>query len=339
MTLRLATILVLLVGAALCGSEGVVRSEELNFEIRGPAGWESVSTPGLRAHFKTEGVDVQLMVHTGDRARPLEKIAEHWRTTMEQDVSTVAERTVGRGTLGGDGCVVVDLKGRHDSSERHLTWMLGRRGARLYVLWIMRMDEAIGDAKREAAIETVRASFRFLREAEKKPPSEDEPPEELKAKTITHDYGRFECLKPEGLRRVLEIDATEAATGVVLKFDNVVEGSRCLIRVYARKGGKESIRQLAEDRIERFEKAYPPNRRKPVQKDARWKLPLARKTLVLKMTALGKSKIVHRWYFAECRNQRQYQLEIFVSGGRDWSPQVDAFLESFKPLKKKKSRR
>ena len=43
------------------------------------------------------------------------------------------------------------------------------------------------------------------------------------------------------------------------------------------------------------------------------------------------------WYIADCKNERQYQIEIYLTGGDAltvWKETVDKFVAGFKPLKK-----
>ena len=327
----------LLLGAiAHPGPETLVRKEKLNFEIRRPAGWENVSSSG--AHFRTEGVNVVLAVTPGSPTTPLEKIAEQWRKTMEGSVPTVKKRTTGWAELGGEKCHIVEVEGRAGESRRHLTWLLARRGDRLYTLQVLRNDEGVGKKSVEAEILTIRSSFRFLRAAPKPGEPPVEKPEELEARTIEDGFWRFTCLKPEGLLRVPDEDLTHAekARNLIVKMDRVIVGSRCMIRIYAHPLRGPTVRQMADELVATFEKDFPEDRRRPVERDSKWRVPLGRKTLHLKLTSLAKTKIIQHWYLAECRNQRKYMVGIYTSGGHDWSRQTGAFLKSFRPFKKKK---
>jgi hypothetical protein len=328
--------LLLIVAPCFGEQETLVRDERLNFEIRRPAAWEKA--PGSGVQFRTEGVIVSLSVGKGSPTTPLAKIAEQWRKTVEISVPTVTKRTTGEAVLGGDTCHIVEVRGRAGESRRHLTWLLARRGDQLYTLQLLRFDDAIGNKAIEADLMKIRASFRFLRAAPqiKEPPAEDA--KELEAGTIRDEFWRFECVKPEGLVRIKNEDFAwiEKSRNLMLKMDRVAVGSRCMIRIYAHPLRGPTVQQMADDLVTTFEKDFPEDRRKPVERDRKWKVPLGRKTIHLKLTSLGKTKIIQHWYLAECRNQRKYLVGIYTSGGRDWSKQTDAFLRSFRPFKKKK---
>jgi len=328
--------LMLISAASLGEPETLVRDEKRNFEIRRPANWEKA--PGAGVQFGTEGVIVSLSVDKGSNTTPLAKIAEQWRKTLETSVPTVTKRITGEALLGGDKCHIVEVRGRAGESRRHLTWLLARRGDQLYTLQVLRSDDAIGNKAIEADVMKIRDSFRFLREVPqgKERPAED--PKELEAGTIRDEFWRFECVKPEGLVRIKDEDFAwvEKSRNLMVKMDRIAVGSRCMIRIYAHPLRGPTVKQMADDLVATFEKDFPEDRRKAVERDRKWKVPLGRKTIHLKLTSLGKTKIIQHWYLAECRNQRKYMVGIYTSGGRDWSKQTDAFLKSFRPFKKKK---
>jgi hypothetical protein len=328
--------LLLIVAASFGGQETLVRDEKRNFEIRRPAAWERVRGSGVQ--FRTEGVVVFLTVSTGSPTTPLAKIAEQWRPHLEAPVPKVTKRTTGEAVLGGDKCHIVEVWGKEGESRQHLTWLLARRGDQLYTLQILRSGDAIGDKAIEADIEEIRQSFRFLREVPQSRVLPTEDPKELEAGTIRDEFWRFECVKPEGLARIKDEDFAwvEKSRNLMVKMDRIAVGSRCMIRIYAHPLRGPTVKQMADDLVATFEKDFPEDRRKAVERDRKWKVPLGRKTIHLKLTSLGKTKIIQHWYLAECRNQRKYMVGIYTSGGRDWSKQTDAFLKSFRPFKKKK---
>ena len=70
-------------------------------------------------------------------------------------------------------------------------------------------------------------------------------------------------------------------------------------------------------------------------KDApRWKPPLAKK--VLQFVIVGKRTVAEtrRFLVMDCRNDRQYEVEIYATG--NWDHEIGEFLENFRPVKKAK---
>ena len=116
----------------------------------------------------------------------------------------------------------------------------------------------------------------------------------------------------------------------------------CLIRLYAKStvSGQRvfTVQQLAKRYIEVFEKTYKKNRRLKPEIDKRWRLwPLTKKALSLKLTGRRAVPEITWWYLADCTNGRQYQVQIYLTGGataeRTWKNQIQDFLKNFKPFK------
>jgi hypothetical protein len=323
---------------------GTVRDEELNFEISLPKelDWERRAVApksAWKAHFWTffnaaqtaSEANVMLMVSRSKPKESLKEAAERLRATLEHAVTKTASRRTTEAKLDAEPCVVVDVVGEGAPTRFHLTWRVARRGGRLYVLFARRTNEAIGDAGVEEEIARIVGTFRFLRPAEpppaKPPPPAPEAPVPRKAYRLTH--WRLECVKPAGLREVPP-EELDRANGVILRFEGQAEQSRCLVRIYARlrsSSRRVALDKLARIKIERFEKNHA-KRLEPVT--APWKLPLARKALRLELTAKKLTPEVTRWFLADCRNDRRYEIEI-ITTGQAWGAQVAELLAGFRP--------
>ncbi|MHC4930809.1 MAG: hypothetical protein ACYTGV_01280, partial [Planctomycetota bacterium] len=125
---RAAFLLLLASGLWALPEEGLVKSEEFNFEIRTPedsVDWEVKETdpekdPNRKAHFRTEFADsdpptyadvvVSVMPMAAENIRlGLDKIARKWEEAMEGFLDNKRDRTTKAGKLGGQDCWVVDV--------------------------------------------------------------------------------------------------------------------------------------------------------------------------------------------------------------------------------------
>ena len=63
---------------------------------------------------------------------------------------------------------------------------------------------------------------------------------------------------------------------------------------------------------------------------------LAKKAPWLKLVGRRTVTETIYWYFAECKNDRLYQIQIYLVGGAEkrWKPQIDDFLKNFTPVRK-----
>jgi len=330
----------------------IVRDEGLNFEISLPRelDWEDgavASEPTCKAHFRTyfkdartpSEADVMLLVTPARPKESLKEAAERLRAGLERAVTKTTSRRTTGGKLHGEPCIVVDVVGKGAPTRFHLTWRVARRGERLYVLFARRTNQAIGDPGVEEEIAKIVGTFRFLRAAEAppaKPPSAEPPPPAHAApvprKVYRLSHWRLECVKPAGLREVAP-EELDKANGVILRFEGHAEQSRCLVRIYARlhsSSRRVATDKLARQKIERFEKKHA-KRMEPVT--ARWKPPLARKGVRLELTAKKLTPEVTRWYLADCRNARQYEIEI-ITTGHAWEAHVAELLAEFRPRRR-----
>jgi hypothetical protein len=154
------------------------------------------------------------------------------------------------------------------------------------------------------------------------------------------DFWRLAAVKPEGLVEApaSSFDELERRGGVVLRFDGERDGSRLVVRVYAqtRKSSRHvPIAKLVEARLAHFAQEEAEQRAEPVVGDA-WELPLAEETRTLRLARMRKGKEVVLWYFAECTNGRQYQVQVFVAGGdgeRVWKKEIAEVLAGLVPVR------
>jgi hypothetical protein len=344
---HLLTGLLVSVTLAAPGSGRTVRDEELNFEVTLPKelDWERRTVKpesDWKAHFETYDADareawradVQLLVRRSKPKASLKEEAQGLRPRLEQALLKTSSRRTTEAKLNGEPCLVVDVVGEGAATRFHLTWRIARCGPWLYVLFARRTNKAIGDAVLEKEIARILGTFRFLRPAApppaKPPPAEPAAPAPRKAYRLAH--WRLDCVKPAGLREVPP-EPLDKANGVILRFEGQAEQSRCLVRIYARlqkSSRRVSLDKLARSKIERFEKADA-RRRDPVT--ARWKPPLARKGIRLELIALRLTPQVTRWYLADCRNDRQYEIEV-ITTGQAWEAHVAELLAEFRPRRR-----
>jgi hypothetical protein len=349
---RLLALLLLVAPAS--AEKPAVTDEARNFEVSVPEGsedWDLRPPDGddTRAYFRTVFADtgaiaeVRVMVYAVSEklaSKDLAAIVAEWAPGIESRLAeprTVAE---GKATLGGEEACFRDVRG----GDARLTWHLARRGRFLYVFHVLRMQEAVEDADVEEQVAKIRGSFRLLKGVEpdavppEPPPIPDKIPAALLARaTLKFEYWRFECVKPEGLVHVPpeKLDAAERDSGVVAKFERTGGPSTMMVRIYARAKStqKFTIEELAKQKLKRFEEAYDEARRKTPVRDDAWKFPMAEKAIRLELTGRRTAVQVTRWYLAQCRNGRQYQIEIFVAGdGDEWAAQVRDVVEGFRSL-------
>jgi hypothetical protein len=152
------------------------------------------------------------------------------------------------------------------------------------------------------------------------------------------DHWRFECVKPEGLVQVPpeKFGDAERQSGVVAKFERKAAQSLILVRIYAqsRSAQRFTLDQLAEQKLKRFEETYEKGSRQQPKRDDAFKFPMAEQAIHLELVGRKAMSQTTRWILAQCRNDRQYQIEIFVTGGdRDrWGEEIRDLLSGFRPL-------
>jgi len=347
-----------------------VRSEALGFEISTPDSedWESrpideAARPELKALFVTEyadssppaGSEVELQVMAwspGATPIPLAQQVANWKPTLEAHLENPRERTEGAVEVAGVEGYRVDVKWEDPAGVRRLTYYLARNGKHQYLLLVRRRYAAVGDEYLDKEIRQIVDSFRFLgtskpedgpppgdgAKPEGQPqgePAEDIDPERLAAEDIEIAFWRFRCVKPEGLLK-LEPSAQEAAQGVKLKFQNDRDGARLMIRVYAdtARNDRYTLDDLPERRIREFKELEKMTRTLEPKIDRRFEFPLAEKAIRLELVGRSSVRVERVWIFAVCRNDRNYQLEIYVSGTNGdavWGRTVERFLSGFQP--------
>lgn len=341
---------VLLVSVTLASppkANGTIRDEKLGFEITLPkeVDWERSATrpdSPWKAHFRTyfrdaampSEADLRLLVVSSGPRESLKEAAERLRPTFEKAVTETARRKQIEAKLDGEPCVVVDLVGKGGATRYHVTWRVARLGGRLYVLSAHRTNEAIGDAGIEKELAGIIGTFRFLRRQEPPPappPSPDvSPPTPRKEYRLAH--WRLECVKPAGLKEVPP-EELDKRNGVILRFEGRAEQTRCLVRIYAHlhaTARRVPLDELARRKVARFQEQHA-RRLEPVT--GRWKLPLARRALRLKLTAKRLVPEVTRWFLADCRNERRYEIEI-ITTGQAWEAAIAELLERFQPRRR-----
>lgn len=269
--------------------------------------------------------------------KTLEAVAGDWAAAMESVIPGGRCVSEGKSELGGEEAWSRDVRG----DWARLTWHVARKNGNVYVFHVLRTNKAMDDADLEAEIAAMRAGFRYLGEEKPDGPRPPEPPpvkpESLPRKVLKLGHWRLELVKPEGLAEAEKLTAAEMANDAVAKFEGRADQSVIMVRVYAQSQGarKLTLEQLVEQKLKRFEDAYKKENRQPPQRDTAWKPPLAERAIRLVLTGRGRTVETTRWFLVECRNERQYQVEIYVAGGAPdrWSKEIEEILDGFRPVK------
>jgi len=303
----------------------------------------------------------------------LDKIAAKWGSAWDGNLSNPRERTETAGKLGkGDkavDCYTVDVQGDMDAGIHRVTYTLAKQGKFLYVHLVQRSYIAVADKQLAEEIDEIRNSFDFLRvekvEASKEAGTDDVPvgpgapgkkeeekidPEKLKSERFTFgaaELWKFECVKPDDLLNIPYDTLSESERGgnnVKLKFERARDQCRITIRIAAQtEAAKQfTIEQLMQHKLDNFKKLYEGKQAKDPEIDKNYKFPLGKDSVkskeCVRLDLVGKRALVERtiWILFESKNERQYQIEIFLQGGEAatmWKRQVDLFLKEFKTLK------
>ena len=350
--------LLALAGAATADEDLKVRNKKHNFEIKGPRSsmdWVQIKEMhrDAKARFQLDlpdaeifaRADVTVWVIPASTKNP----PEMWRKSMESEFKAVEKRADRREELAGETWQVFDARGGHQVGKMHLEWRHLRKGDFVYVLAVRRYNEAIEDEPTDEEINEILASFRFLRTVET-PSEESVPeidPELLKRKHMEWVHWRLKAVKPEGLVTVktADLDQAERENGVIARFDGHLpkQQTMIMIRIYAHRKGVGRWKTLNETmrlRLTQWQERVPKEQRKePEYEFNKWKPPLAKEMLRMRLLALGKSRQTTRWYLAECSNGVQYEIEIYFTGtlgGELWKSRIDDFLKHFRPQRKTK---
>jgi hypothetical protein len=343
---------VLLLAAAAAADGPKPVGDGKTFELPVPEGDEWI--PGqpdgqAKALLRTEFADsdpkataeLRVMTYplpTALAAKGLDAIARDWAPTIEGPFQSPTKVEEGASELGGEEAWFRDVR----TAWARLTWHLARKNEVLYVFHVIRTNKAVDDKDLEEQLARMRGSFRYLapppKPDEPRPPEPPQVEEKLPRETLKFEHWRLECVKPEGLRSVppAEFDEAEQASGVRAKFERADGQSRILVRIYAQSAALQryTIEQLAEQKLERFAGAYAETHRNPPVRDDEWKPPLAERAI--RLVLVGRARTVHvtRWHLAQCRNDRQYQVEIYVAGDPErWSEEIKEILDGFRPVK------
>ncbi len=323
------------------------------FELTLPKGddWEARKPDGdsTKAFYETEfaesnptaGAQVRVMTYPlgGDLLETgLDAIAREWAPTVESEFKEPKSVHEGAAKLGDKDAWFRDVR----TDTARLTWHVARAGKVLFAFHVIRTNKACDDQDLEEEIAAMRATFRFLVKEEPDAHGPPKPPpfgekEEPRA-TLRFDHWRFECVKPEGLVNVPpeRFDDLERKSGVVAKFQRKARQSMIMVRVYAQAKSAQrfTLDQLVEQKLKRFEETYEKGKRQPPKRDDAIKFPMAERAFQLELVGRRTTTETTRWILAQCKNDRQYQIEIFVTGGDQgrWAAEIRDLLDGFRPL-------
>ncbi|MCZ6785805.1 MAG: hypothetical protein O7E54_01440 [Planctomycetota bacterium] len=354
--------------------ENVFSSEEHNFKIRLPkfsVDWkflpisEKSAKDGMRLHMHTEFADtepraeahiyISIMPLAKKHAhKSLDKIVKEWAPFMEGHLANPRERKEEAGKFGEVENYRVDVKGDHLAGIHQRTWYIAKNGKRMYLMYVDRNYRAVGDEDLDDEIKEIVGSFRFLKvepvAADKKgkaqAPKVGGPggkgaeeaidPELLRKETFKEPFWKFRVTKPEGLLKKKLTDA-DKKIDIKYSFANDRQSCRLQIFVYAQteRAKKWTIEQLLGHKLSNWEKEVKVSKDPKINK--RYKFPMAKKAIRIDLAGRS-TRTIHRIYvLMDCKNDRQYQLEIYVSGTQGmqlWGKTIDSFLKNFKPVKK-----
>ncbi|MFQ5844351.1 MAG: hypothetical protein ACE5JG_05105 [Planctomycetota bacterium] len=351
----------------------VLSNEELNFSMRTPND-DWVIMPGdperqNYAYFLTEyAVDPSELEARGELRlqvlplprkwlkRSLASFAMEWKDVYEGHLANPRDRKETSGTLGGQESLTIDVTGDWGAGEGRRTYTLCKYGQHLYILMADRTFKAVRDEDLAEELDTIRKSFRFLREIKPgaakgakavtplvpgaegdtpKPGSKEVDPALLKRKEIDGGFWRFKCVKPAGFLQ--QTVSAQEATQHKLKFAWVYHakgGAQILIRLFAdsTKSKQQTIKQWAKSIEKQFVQGYKDHQ--PAEVDDKFKM--ARAKDAIRLILVGrKGQVVHfEWLLIEGRNDRQYRIMIMstASAHRTFKRQIDEFRSSFKLL-------
>jgi len=366
----------LLAHVAFAEEEGLFKSEELNFEIRAPeesVDWEfkefdKEAHKTLRVWLYSPFADsdayasVQVFAQkmpTAMARQKLEKIADKWQASMEGDLASPRNRKDGIEQWAGVDTYRCELEGDVGTGVHTRRWMLLRNGEYLYTIIVDRHLGATKDEDLGAEIEAILKSFKFgeIRKlkGDSKVKADDAPegpggkkeetkktepvgdPEKLKEAPFQMDFWRFKCVKPANM---LEQTLSENDTKNAIKvwWVGEVNSVRLGIRVYvwSLKNKTFTLDKLVKTRRENFTKRVKDEKEPKLDENYAKNVEQAKKAYLLEL--LGRSTRRERWIYlmAECKNDRQYMVEIYSMGDTSdkvWGKAIDAFLKSFEPLK------
>lgn len=320
--------------------------------------WETAKPDrrGVAALYRTEFADsdpkaiaeVRVMIYPLSAAhekKELEAIASDWAALVESELPEGRLVKEEASKLGDADAWKRDLK----NDWARLTWYLARKGKHLYVFHVIRTYRAVEDERVEEQVTAMRASFRFPAEAEPEAegaggteegrPPEPPPVEEEKRESLKFAHWRLECVKPEGLHSVppQEFDRYETDSGVIARFEARGDQAVIMIRIYARSKASQrfSIDQLAEQKLTRFEQKYDDAHRQEPRRDEKIDLPMAKRVIFLELKGRKRTIETTRWYLAQCQNDRQYEIEIYVASGDPdrWAEEIRDLIAGFRPVR------
>jgi hypothetical protein len=373
---RAAVLLLMLAvpAAALPDGDRTVKDEKLNFEISIPEDsidWkietidEARKKQGEAALLSTTFADsspvascqVRVMVIPLARTiarMPLAKIQDKWKEHFESHLSNPRDRKETAGKFGEVEYSKVDVKGDYESGIHQRTWFVSKNGQYLYIIYIDRNYQAVGDELLEEEVQSILGSFKFLRvekvKADKKakgkgPGDVGGPaqkakkidPELIKIERFKEPFWRFHCTKPEGLL-VRKLTDAEKKLGIKYFFERDKNQSRLWIRVYAQtdKAKKWTIEQLKDHKLGYWKKEVKVTKDPKIDTKYAKKFPMAKKAIRVDLTGRQNVTIKRTWILANCKNDRQYQIEIYLTGTQGtkvFGKTIEKFLKDFKPVK------
>jgi hypothetical protein len=158
--------------------------------------------------------------------------------------------------------------------------------------------------------------------------------EELKPRTIEHDYYRLKLLKPAGfVEQEVDPDKDQGIYLHLRREDEVRNLCEVRIRVHLTRTLEQGLQEIAQARIDRFEGKYLDAKVPKRPKRGRWSgAKLAYKFKLIGKQARGGIVVVEEWRFVEHENGRTYEIQMTLYGAaeREWRKDLSAFWRKLK---------
>ena len=352
--------------------EGLVRDETLNFEVRLPPDsidWkiepipEALRKQGHAVWFRTVFADsdpeasadfklIVLPLHRDFVRMDIAKISTRWAEGMESHLSNPRDRKESSGKFGEVEYRMVDVKGDYLAGIHRRTWIVAKNGKLLYLIYVDRSYRAVSDDLVEEEVQAILKSFRFLKvlKVEKHakgtkqgavpdaggPAGKKIDPELIKKERFKEPFWRFSCVKPEGLLNK-KLSEDNKKRNMKYFFGADKQGSRLWMMIYAQtdKAKRYTLEQLMDQRLTWWKSEVKVSKEPKI--DKKYRFPLAKKALRIDLVGRVNTTRKRTYIFADCKNGRQYILEIYYSGTQGqklWGKTIERFIKGFKPRKK-----
>jgi hypothetical protein len=166
-------------------------------------------------------------------------------------------------------------------------------------------------------------------------------PTTLARQALEPDFCKLKLLKPDGHTSPDPVELTQGDmyNNIRARYNGGADQTSLTIWVYAQAESTQryTIEQLAERALKSWQDDATYKQRLEPEVDKSFKdFPMTKEGLRMKL--VGRRAVIDTniWMFMQCKNERQYQIRIYYSGGTGetvWKKQIEDFLKNFKPQK------